>query len=303
LEFVPCDICGSAEAELFAKRPPRDDVLHARFVRCRSCGAIYASPRATVKEAQAYYSAVTQRGAAVQGHDVSRVVWDEAVAARQPHLREAEALLAHTDSAKRFLDIGFGDASSLAAAANLGWEPHGLEYSDWLVAWASERLGLTTLRTGGLEEAKFPDDHFDVVYSWHVIEHVLDLDSWLKEINRIIKPGGILVLGTENADSLYGKLWTFPFRVIRRVPWPPTSTDHTHWFSATSLGRVLTRNGFKASVRPYENPPVSILRSQSPSVIFAPRQLAQATAYFTSAVIATVRPASGGKLVAFATLA
>lgn len=298
MNHVVCDLCGADDADVFASRPPRSDVLHARFVRCRSCGAIYADPRATVEEARRHYSAVDSRGAAVRGADLASAVWASAIRDRAPHLDLAARFLTPSESPVRFLDIGFGDASSLAAATARGWEPHGLEYSDWLVDHARERLHFENVHTGGLADVEYADGFFDIVYSWHVIEHVLDVNAWLGEIRRILRPGGVLVVGTENASSLYGKLWTGSFRALRRKPWPPTSTDHTYWFSPESLQAALANNGFEAlELHPYENPPLSIIRSVSWS-FRNPRLLVANIAYAASAAVSAVVPSVGGKLLA-----
>ena len=197
----------------------------------------------------------------------------------------------------RFLEIGFGDGSALAAAAELGWEPYGLEYAEWLVTSARERLRLQTVSAGDVLDARFDAHSFDLIYAWHVVEHVLDVRAWLAELRRILVPGGTLVLGTESADGLQGKLWTASFRLAHRIPWPPTSTDHTYWFGAGHLRRVLEDAGFvTAEVEVYENSPREILRSQSRAVLRNPRWVAALVLYTIGGAAAQIRPAWGGKL-------
>ena len=41
------------------------------------------------------------------------------------------------------------------------------------------------------ERMPFPDEHFDVVFSWGVMEHVNDVPAVLSEIKRVLKPGGV----------------------------------------------------------------------------------------------------------------
>jgi SAM-dependent methyltransferase len=300
VQDVTCDLCGADAPVEYARRPPRADVLHARFVRCRCCGAIYADPRASPDEARAYYAAVAERGAVSRDRPPDARRWRARVAERRGHLELAREFVSPGAGA-RFLDVGFGDGAALAAAAELGYEPHGLEYSSWLVDSARSRLGLETVQAGGLEDCAHPDEWFAIAYAWHVVEHVLDVHAWMRELSRIVRPGGVLVIGTESAQSLFGTLWRLPFRLARRMPWPPTSTDHTHWFSADGLAALLERHGFEpVHVRVYEESPAAILRSLTLRGLANPRWLVALSLYLATAVVSTLMPRLGGKLLVIA---
>lgn len=300
MQRVSCDICGSAEARPFAERPPRSDVLHARFVQCSRCGLVYADPRGERGEVERFYSSVDERGSGSLDHDLASSEWRQAVEARKIHLLRA-GLPPQGRKPIRFLEIGFGDGSALAAALELGWESHGLEYGDWLVAAARERLPLAKVELADVTDAGYEANLFDVVYAWHCIEHVLEVNEWLGAIHRVSRPGATLILGTENATGLYGRLHRLGFRLLGRTPWPPTSTDHTYWFSSSTLRAALEKSGFSVSeVAAYENSPTSILRGEKLQRLRNPRWLAQLALYLASAVAARIRPSAGGKLIAVA---
>ena len=293
---VGCDVCGGRESELFAARPARQDVLHARFVRCCACGFVYADPRATAAESRQFYESLSGRGSGSLGAAVDSPEWLHAVAARRAPLERAARFL-RRPAPVRFLDVGCGDGSALAAARELGWEPHGLEYADWLVEAVAERLGIDTVSLGGIEEAEIEAESFDIVYSWHVVEHVLDIDAWLANVARVLRPGGIVILGTESADGAYGKIWRGAFKLARRTPWPPTSTDHTYWFSRPSLETLVARHGLEpVEARTYENHPLEILRGESLSRLRNPRWAAALAVYLLSSIISLAAPRLGGKL-------
>jgi SAM-dependent methyltransferase len=176
-----------------------------------------------------------------------------------------------------------------------------VEYAEPLVEAARRRLALEHVSVGDLRRAGFGDGYFAVVYSWHVIEHVLDVRAWLAEIARVLAPGGVLVLGTESADAVYGRLWCLPFRLLRRLPWPPTSADHTYWFSAGQLEALLTQAGFEVRrLDVYEEPPVEIARSLRRETLRHPRATAAFMLYLLSSVVSVVRPRLGGKLAVVA---
>lgn len=300
MRHVACDICGLDDAKLFAARTPALSALHARFVRCKGCGFVYADPRAEAEDARAFYSAVEARGSSAAGEPTASEAWRRAVSGRRAHLLWAARELGNPARAT-FLEIGFGDGSALAAARALGWDAHGIEYGNWLVDAARRRLGFDTVYDLDLAEVPLPRGSVDVVYSWHVIEHVLDVRAWLREISALLRPGGVVILGTESADSLAGRLQVAGFRLLRRVPWPPTSTDHTYWFSADTLGRLLRESGLEPSrIDTYENGPVEILRSETVARLRNPRWLAQLSLYLLGSLAAQVKPSVGGKLVAVA---
>lgn len=50
----------------------------------------------------------------------------------------------------------------------------------------------------------FADESFDLVYSYHVLEHIPDYNAALSEMQRVLKPGGHLLLGTPNRDRIIG---------------------------------------------------------------------------------------------------
>lgn len=54
------------------------------------------------------------------------------------------------------------------------------------------------------EHLPFDDDMFDLIYSYHVLEHVDNVDQSLKEIKRVLKPDGCVYAGTPNKARLFG---------------------------------------------------------------------------------------------------
>jgi 2-polyprenyl-3-methyl-5-hydroxy-6-metoxy-1,4-benzoquinol methylase len=301
MQRVRCAICGSDDSELFGARPARADVLHSRFVRCRKCGFVYADPRADEDEARRFYSSVEDRDPDSRDRDLESAEWKSAIASRQRTLRRAEALLEPTGSKIRMLDIGFGDGSALAAGHDLGWDVAGVEQAEWRVAAVGSQLPFADVSVGDVGQLGADVQPFDIVYSWHVVEHVLDIDAWLASVAAHTREGGVVVLGTESADALFGRLFRGLFRILGKTPWPPTSTDHTYWFSAGSLRALLERAGFRETeVIVYENSPVAIVRAESVRRLRNPRWAFHFLLYLTAALVAQIRPSLGGKLIVLA---
>jgi SAM-dependent methyltransferase len=98
---------------------------------------------------------------------------------------------------RRPLDVEAGTGTLVAEARAGGFEAEGIELSRDGAESALRRYGIE-LRRATLGEAGFPPERFDVVVAWHVIEHVIDLDGFVRALHRVLRPGGLVVVGTES---------------------------------------------------------------------------------------------------------
>lgn len=99
----------------------------------------------------------------------------------------------------RLLDIGCGVGDFLVQVKKHGWEVQGIELSDDAKNIAEQRLGFRP--KGPSDYALFEDHSFDVISLWHVLEHIDDLHFQTKEILRLLKPGGRLIIALPNFQS------------------------------------------------------------------------------------------------------
>jgi 2-polyprenyl-3-methyl-5-hydroxy-6-metoxy-1,4-benzoquinol methylase len=106
----------------------------------------------------------------------------------------------------KILDIGAGTGEFLSVAQQDGWHTTGLEPSDKAKQIAINK-GVSFVAT----IAQLEDHSFDVITMWHVLEHVPDLDHQIKELKRLLKPTGSLIIAVPNFKSFdaqhYGKFW------------------------------------------------------------------------------------------------
>ncbi len=106
----------------------------------------------------------------------------------------------------KILDIGAGTGDFLSAAKNNGWQTTGVEPSDRAKSIAIKKGVSFVEKTSELE-----NHSFDVITMWHVLEHVPDLDRQIKELKRLLKPSGTLIIAVPNFKSFdanhYGKFW------------------------------------------------------------------------------------------------
>lgn len=160
--------------------------------------------------------------------------------ARAAKLFGAVSALVHAEEgrAARLLDIGCSSGALLRSAVTHGFDGEGVEPAAQAAEYARS-TGLTVFQ-GYLQEAGYPAASFDVVTLMEVIEHLPDPGALLREIWRVLKPNGILVVGTGNGRSwtvgLVGARWGY-FQVSEHG-------GHISFFNPISLGLLGQRCGF-----------------------------------------------------------
>ena len=104
------------------------------------------------------------------------------------------------------LDIGAGTGDFLSVAKNNGWHTIGVEPSEKAKAIAKKK-GVSFVE----DTSELGDHSFDVISMWHVLEHVPNLENQIKELKRLLKPSGTLLIAVPNFKSFdakhYGKFW------------------------------------------------------------------------------------------------
>jgi len=110
------------------------------------------------------------------------------------------------------LDVGCSSGALLEVALRCGFHTHGAEPAE-KAANTAALIPNAHVFKGFLHEAKYPDNHFDIITLFEVIEHLTNPIELTQEMMRILKPGGILLIGTGNADSwtvqVQGKKWEY----------------------------------------------------------------------------------------------
>ena len=106
----------------------------------------------------------------------------------------------------RILDIGAGTGDFLLTAQENGWQTIGVEPSPRAKGIAIKK-GISFV-----EDTQELESHsFDTITMWHVLEHVPDLDAQIKELKRLLKQNGTLIIAVPNYKSFdakhYGAFW------------------------------------------------------------------------------------------------
>lgn len=148
------------------------------------------------------------------------------------------ALLRKRPADTRLVDVGCSRGQFVQYAAEAGFRAEGVEPAP-TIAQAARDLGLN-VHTGLLEEIGFPDASFDVASLFEVVEHLKSPLPLIRECARILKPGGLLLISTGNADS-----WTATF-MRERWDYFQMAQDggHVSFFNPQSLTLLAQRAGF-----------------------------------------------------------
>ncbi len=152
---------------------------------------------------------------------------------------EAELLFLPSQPGGKLLDVGCGSGERLEKMQSLGWTVSGIDFDEEAIGLAKKR-GLD-VRCGTIPGIQFPTGAFDAITMNHVIEHVPDPLPLLRECERILKPGGKVVLATPNSRCWGRRLLGNDWRGLE----PPR---HLHIFSLSSMEQTLRKAGFATSL-------------------------------------------------------
>ena len=190
LESVPCNLCGADDYEVVYParyeeaqpddvinnfRSSGDEILVDQLVRCRNCGLQYLTPRLKSDVVITGYS---------EGTDEAFI--SQNAARERTFTKNLDLIERLVPQQGRILDIGTAGGAFLGVAKQRGWETAGCEPNRWLAEWGSQHYGIT-IQPGTIYDMQLPDNAFDVVTLWDVLEHTPDPKSVLLECRRVLK--------------------------------------------------------------------------------------------------------------------
>lgn len=154
------------------------------------------------------------------------------------YLEQIEGMLGKPRNAIRILDVGCSSGYFLTVANQLGFYAEGVEPG--LEAVQTARAAGLTVHGGLLEDIVLPEQSFDAITMFEVIEHLKDARDTIQRCNRLLRPGGILVIGTANTAS-----WTF---MAMKSRWEYFHIDkhggHVSFFNPDSMKILARQSGF-----------------------------------------------------------
>lgn len=229
LEHINCPICEHDESKLLFTK----DALSV--VACKQCKLRYVNPRINRQSLEDSYSETYYPKEKVERIHTNNMEWLQ----MSERLTELEQ---HHKAKGRLLDVGCGIGTFLHLAQEQGWKTTGIDPSKSGCDFAQREHNLDVY-CGDLFDADYPSDHYDVITLFHVLEHISELNSFINELRRILRPKtdtqkpGTLVIEVPNGEGLQSRL--------KKEEWPYVHpTDHLYYFSVHSLGKLLHKHGF-----------------------------------------------------------
>ena len=160
-----------------------------------------------------------------------------------------------------YLDLGCGDGEITEAVAKAvgAREVYGVDVDGEALRRAEVRGIKTFVLDLSRDMLPFNDNSIDLVTAFEVIEHLMNPDNMLREVFRVLKPGGYLLLSTPNLASWVNRIIFLlgyqPYNaevsteILAGVPWRTYSftkpSGHIRPFTLRALKELLTYHGFK----------------------------------------------------------
>jgi SAM-dependent methyltransferase len=237
-----CPLCRGRRFVPFAKAQSQPVLLHSEQVRCRGCGLLISQPQASEAEIEHFYS-----------HTFYEQIWPDADATNNAHQYRADEfplmqrLWADwpppTDAS--VVEVGCGNGEMLGLLRDAGFRVRGCDPGVRAVE-RCRALGFDVVK-GNTPGLPFPPSSVDVAVTLQVVEHVTDP----REVVGLVRPGGVVVVATEDAwtsQAAWERQWS---RLRMRIPEFRTATDHTYVYQARHLRSLLEEQGCDVRTRSY----------------------------------------------------
>jgi 2-polyprenyl-3-methyl-5-hydroxy-6-metoxy-1,4-benzoquinol methylase len=225
--YLPCDLCGAGNPRWVLDAPGLDGPL----VQCIQCGMRYVGMRrsALVFGEQNAEETTERVRAANSRFRCLRLEEEHRLARLNAEWRRD--LIREVKPSGKLLEVGCARGDFLSVARD-SFDAYGVEPNPELAASASR---IAPVHCDIIERTSWTD--FDVVASFHVIEHVDSPNSFIASAASRLKPGGLLAIETPNIDSL-------PFKLLRSR-WRQFIPEHYFFFDPKTITTLLSAQKLK----------------------------------------------------------
>lgn len=223
LLHASCNICGSSNEKLITIQNGY------RVVKCNCCSFVYVNPRPDNETLKRLYLKYLPEKIE------DPLLWDAYM--KDVFEKASKVLIRRFPTGGKILDIGCGYGFFLKQMKAKGWEAYGMDVSETAVSYA-EKHGIR-ITLGTFDNVKYDDNYFDAVTLFYVLEHLPDPLSGIKEIKRILKPNGLLLLRVPHTTPIVKILKIIGIK--NNLYDPPF---HLNDFSPRTVKAFLKKGGF-----------------------------------------------------------
>ncbi len=233
---IPCNLCGADDFDILFDQGVAQS---ARIVKCRRCSLIYANPRNAGVDHEDYEDSPPEgllKGLATDTAHPYRWRYDKEKYQTRDFDRTYEVLQKLHPGKGHVVEVGSSLGFLLRRFLDDGWQATGVDPWQEVPFFTREVQGFDTIPLT-LEQARLPAESADVVILLHVIEHVPDPLATMREIWRVLKPGGHMVLETPRYDTLM-------FRLMGRRERSLRMDGHIYFYTDRTLKESFEKAGF-----------------------------------------------------------
>lgn len=200
------------------------------IVLCQSCKLVFVKEKLSQQELDYYYCKEDDCGM-----DADFVYLNqENIENVKYYYENLKSFILKKISSGKILDVGCNAGFFLDVMK--GFECYGIDRSPNHGKIAQERYG-KNIFIGTFEDYPVPDFLFDCITLQDVLDHMTDPLEVLKKCNKLLRPGGLLVIKVHDISCLYAKITGKKFYAFL-PPW------HLFYFSKNSLSTVLKNSSF-----------------------------------------------------------
>ncbi len=234
-ELPTCNICGASDSVLLFSDTILSDSLDRGIVRCSHCGLVYRNIRKAERAILDEYSSKEYPSLSPD--------WIEG---RKDAFRPYLKMLSRFRKSGNVLDVGAGHGFFLSACEQEGWNCIGVEPSLRCRQFAKIEFGMQ-FTSDAVALAVFEEDYFDVITFWNALAHLRDPMKMLLHVYRLLRPGGVVVVRTPNADFHVParRILTNCARIIPKLRSLDHTVFHLYSFGKNTILRMLRDVGFE----------------------------------------------------------
>ena len=167
-----------------------------QIFECHRCGLLFTEPRPSKDKIGEYYKSEEYYSHQENKKGFIPKIYE---CVKSVNLKNKYNMATKGMEKGKVLDIGCGVGDFLHVMEKNGWETTGIEPSEDAKAIARKRMKAKLLSPEEIEQ--LPDESFDLITMWHVLEHVDDLKTEVHHLHRVVKKEGRLVLALPNFQS------------------------------------------------------------------------------------------------------
>jgi 2-polyprenyl-3-methyl-5-hydroxy-6-metoxy-1,4-benzoquinol methylase/predicted nucleic-acid-binding Zn-ribbon protein len=228
-----CPACGEYNARnkfLFHQNFNTDSIIPFKdyyVISCVTCGMVYANVDKTHGELTSYYQELNKYEFNSNKGNIPESYLDHFV-------KIFNFICPHIDLRSKILDVGCSTGALLNCFKENGYsDVLGYDTSSYCskVAWDKYKI---KVNTDDITEIK-STEKYDLIILSAVLEHILDVESFLQAIKKLLAPKGLFFVSVPNMDLFFKSI---------SLPYQQFSSEHIQYFTSATLTTCLEKNGF-----------------------------------------------------------